>query len=492
MMLAATSRLWRREWTGWPLAVILCLHSLAAVAAGQDAGQGTSSGGGGQSTPATDIAAVDSGQNQNEGSGFGGPGSGGFSGALPSIFKKHLISSFSASQVYERGIWNGSHSDSKDTYTEAAASFLYDLERKHSEYTFDYHASARHYNRFSGLDTVSHQAGFGQVVHWSPRLSTVLRYRISLTPDYSGDLLQESISRELSLASPSPVPEPLTIPAEQGLVTLRSNRMTHNADVNLSYLAGRNTMFSVGGSAERRRYQDGNLFGSEHASIAVQVQRTLSPRTSVAIAYQGSGFRQPGGLDRTIVQAGSLSLQRQFTPHLTIRLTAGRWWSHSTGREVIPLSPVLSDLLGTPALIRDNSLSFSSWTGSANLLTHWQWRKVDFGFTYDRGITNNNLLSRPADTQSFGLSLGRQFGKSAFLSGNAVYQQHEFFTLRDADRIDQGVLRVIFSRKLFAGLDFSMFANYSKLLQEAKRSFLFDHAQGGIRFTYHLPRVRPS
>ena len=488
-MLAATSRLWHREWTWWPLAVFLCLHSLAAAAAGQDAGQGASSGGGGQSTTVPDPGAVESRQEN----GFGGNGYGGPSGAVPSIFKRRLVSSFSAGQVYERGIWNGNHSNYKDTYTVGSAAFHYDLERKHSEYTFDYSGSARHYNRSSSLDVVSHAAGVGQVARWSPRFITSLRYRFSATPDYPADLLQESISRELSLASPSAVPEPLAIPAaDQGLVTLRSNRMTHSADVSLGYQASLRTMFSMRGSVHRTRYQDDNLFGGDQASISAQIQRSLTSRTSVGIVYQGAGFRQPGGLDRTIVHSGSLLLNRELNPHVTVNFSAGRWWSHSTGREVIPLSPVLADLLGKPALIRAASRSSASWTGSANLLTHWQWRQVDFGFSYNRSITNNNLLSRPANTQSFTLSLGRQLGKSATLSGNIVYQQHKFFTLRDSDRLDQGTLRVNFARKLFAGLDFSIFANYSKLLKGTEWSSLFDHAQGGIRLTYHLPRVRPS
>lgn len=93
----------------------------------------------------TDTAVAGSGQDVGDGFGIGGLGQ--LSGSLPSLFKRHLVSRFSVGQVYESGISNGNYSNASDTHTEASASFLYDLARKHSVHTFEYHGSARHYNR---------------------------------------------------------------------------------------------------------------------------------------------------------------------------------------------------------------------------------------------------------------------------------------------------------------------------------------------------------
>ena len=473
-------------WRGWPsLAAVLCLLSFISVAAGQD----TPQGGGDQNTSAADAAAAGSRQDQGGAPWLGGPGLP--SGPLPNFFNRHLVSRFSVGEGYESGIYNSNFTNANDTSPEASASFLYDLKRQHSGYTFDYAGSARRYNRISRLNLVTHQAGLGQVVQWTPRLSSDLRYRFSFTPDFPGSLLQDSVSQDLSLANPSAGSPPLTIPAQQGLVTVRSFSMTHMAQGGLSYQPSLSTRFSVQGDFRRLRYQDHNLFGSDNANISARAERSLTRRTVLGILYGGSWFHQPGGvLGRTITHNGSLFLSQELTRHVTFSATGGRSWSFSTGNQVIPLSPELSDLLGVPVLIRSFSQSFSSWIGSANLLAHWQ--GVNFGFAYSRAVMNNNLLGRPALTQSFSLNFGKQLGRSSNVAGSIAYQQNDLFTVQNLGRLEQGVASVNFTRKLGSGLDFSMFGNYSRMLHGVQTPFVFNRLQGGIRFAFNLPRVRAS
>jgi hypothetical protein len=415
-----------------------------------------------------------------------------FAGSLPGNFKRHLVSQFSIGQAFERGIENGNHVNTRSTNAQGVASLLYDLQRKHSEYTFEYVASARHYLGASTFDTLSQEAGVAQLVRWTPHVATTLAYRFSMTPDFSGELPQETIARELSLLSSEDVPPPLAVPAEGHLVTLRSTRMSHAVHASLGYQAGRNVRLDFAASAHSRRYQDDSLFGGDSGTVSTGLQRTLGRRTAVGISYQGSLFHQPDGLDRTTVHNASLSLTRVLTRHLQVTLGAGRLWSYSVGQAEVPLAPVLADLLGTSSLIRPGSRFFAAWTGSANLQSHWQWRKVNFGLGYDRSISNSNLLGRPAQAQNVTLTLGKLLGRSTTLSGSVSYGQNRFFNIVNYTRLDQGVLAVQLARPLFAGLDLSMFYNYSRLLKGVQRSAPFEHMRAGVMLTVRLPRVRPS
>jgi hypothetical protein len=469
---------------------MIVLSMLVSAAAAQDPSQDLSPSEDVEPAPASDGTAGVSGQPRDFG--FWGDGPRRFAGAIPTTFKRHFLTRFSVGETYERGISNGERIDSIDTNTNGSLAFHYDLKRRSSEYTLDYNGTARDYHRVSRLDVVSHEAGLGQVVQWTPRLMTALRYRYSHTPDISEHLLQETVSQDISLADPSAVSQPLAIPAEQALVTLRTVRKSSTAEANLAYQASPYTRVSIGLGYGRLRYQDNSFHGSERAGVSAQIEHALSPRTAVGIGYDGERFRQPAGLDRTIAHRGSLSLSRKLTRYSTVKLSAGRLWSYSGGSEVISLSPVLADMFGTPTLLRRDSRFFASWTGSANLLTHWQWRRVNFGFVYARSITNNNLLGSPANTQSFTVTIGRLLGRSTRAFVSMVYQQNDFITFKDSHRLDQGVVVATVSRPLIGGLDLSIFFNYAKLFKGVERPFLFDHMQGGVRLSYQFPRMRPS
>jgi hypothetical protein len=484
----------RRGLACWPVLLIV-LSTFVHVATAQDAVQDVSPSEDVEGTPAAGGIANVYGQEtpsaRPQDISFWSDGPGRLAGAIPTTFKRHFVTRFSVGETYERGISNGERINSIDTNTNASLGFHYDLQRKNSEYTLDYFGAARNYHRLSRLNVVSHEAGLGQVVRWSPRVTTALRYRYSFTPDIAEYLLQETLAQGMSLMDPSAIAEPLVIPADQGLVTIRTVRRSSTAEANLAYQATNYTRLSMTAKYGRLRYQNGGLFGSESAVISAQLEQALTPRTAVGIGYDGRWFHQPGGLDRTLVHSGNLSFFRKLTQYATLRLSVGRLWSYSDGRD-ISLSPVLADILGTQTLTRRDSRHFASWTGSAELLTHWQWRKVNLSLAYGRSITNNNLLGSPANTQSLTMNIGRLFGRSNTVSGSLIYQRSDLFTLQDSRRLDQGVAMVSFSRPLFAGLDVSMFFNYSKLFRGVEEYFRVGHIRSGMNISYQFPRLRPS
>lgn len=430
---------------------------------------------------------------------------------FPDIFKKRLLGRISMGEFYESGIFNGKHSNSNDTYTEASASLAYDLPRKRSEYVFDYRTSARHYNRFRELDVVSHDASLSQTLQLGSRATWTLSHRYSMTPDFGGELLQDRLAGELSFANPlpsfgnplpgaggnlistmvnslpavNPIPELPTSAAT--LVTLRSIRISNLTQGGLSYALSPRTALFFQGVFDRTTYQDDNLFPNNQLRVLAGLSRMLNARTGVGVIYQMQRLEQPGDFDLTRGHGLTLSVSRQVTRNTKVNVGVGPWWVGSEGQEAIPLSPVLANLLGRTALYREASLSLLSWMGNANVQT--QWNKVIIGLGYHRSVSNANLASMPSTAQSVSLNLGRPLGRDANISASTYYQQNEFLAIRNFEKLDQAVFALTFTRKLSGSLDLSAFSYYSKLLTPVQAPILYNHSQSGIRFFYHFPRL---
>jgi hypothetical protein len=148
-------------------------------------------------------------------------------------------------------------------------------------------------------------------------------------------------------------------------------------------------------------------------------------------------------------------------------------------------------LYDTPVLVREFSQNYQFWTINADLVTRWQWNRVNFDLGYDRSIENNNLLGRPSDRQSGTLRLGRGFGRTASFSGSVIYERHSFFNVQNSPRLDQGVVRADFKRQMASLFDFSIFAAYNKILRGVEQRSRFDHFRAGLRLSFQFPRVRP-
>ena len=448
---------------------------------------------------------------------------------LPSVFpmalQRNLISRFSIGEIYESGLWNGRYANQSDTFTEASASFAYNLRRKRAEYAIDYRGSARHYRRYSSLDVLSHDLGLSQIRRLTPHLTWNLNYRYSFTPDYYGGLLQESLAQELSFMNPLPIagilnpaarlnpgiasgntvfanPLPAgvsmlpatvnTLPQMlspgDGLLALRSIRMTNHAATNLNYDLNPRTAFFSQAGFQRMRYEDNILFGSDNYSLSAGMRHLFSPRTSVGIAYQGARYELPFRRNRATTQGFVVSLNRQLTRTTLLTLAMGPMWTQYQSQETIPLSPLLANLLGRPALSRDVARALPSWMGSMGVAT--QWHRLNLNLNYCRSVGSTNGLGGASLQQHYSASLGRPLGRKTSFSVTAVYSQSEFLAIRDPIRLNQRALSGTFTHRLSSSLDLVAFVNYSKMLRGLQNSFLLNHNQFGIRFQYHFPRLR--
>ena len=450
---------------------------------------------------------------------------------FPMILQSNLIGRFSIGETYDSGLLNGRSANTSDTFTEASASFAYQLRRKRSEYTADYRYSARYYNRFSNLNVIFHDLGLSQIRQLTPHLTWNLNYRYSLTPDYSGGLLQETLAKELSFVTPLSFANPLptagmlnpapslnpgissgntifanplpggvsllpatvnTLPQMlspgDGLLALRSIRMTNHAATNLNYDLNPRTAFFSQAGFQRMRYEDNILFGSDNYSLSAGMRHLFSPRTSVGIAYQGARYELPFRRNRATTQGFVVSLNRQLTRTTLLTLAMGPMWTQYQSQETIPLSPLLANLLGRPSLSRDVTRALPSWMGSIGIAT--QWHRMNLNFQYQRSVGSSNGLGGASLQQRYSASVGRQLRQGTTFSVKASYLQSDFLAILDPIRLNQRALSGTFTHRLSSSLDLVAFVNYSKMLRGLQNSFLLNHNQFGIRFQYHFPRLR--
>ena len=422
---------------------------------------------------------------------------------LPNLYKRHLVSVFSLGQIVDAGLRSGDQI-TRDMYTELSASFAYNLQRKHSEYVFDYRAGGRRYNRLHVLDAFTHDLGLSQVVQLTQRLTWILDHRFSYTPDFSRTLVRENLASDASFFN-NPVPPggirsisalinpfPEFHSAGDGLdSSLRSIRRTNTTAASLIHQLSARTSVSLGAGYHGKRYSERALFESDSYNVSAGLSRIITARTSMGISYRGGRFDYASGsFGRTIYHSAEMSLDHQLTPSTIFRISGQPTWITTQGQTTILLSPVLANLLGRQALSRDNKQSFLSWAGAAVLSTRWH--GLNFGLNFNRSITNTNGLGGSAVEDRLGVKLGKQLRQGTNLSVSVSYLRDKLLGIQDAPRLDQQALHGTLTQQLNRGLDLSLFFSYSRLLTEAPGSLGYNQNQFGIRFSYHFPRVSGS
>ena len=486
----------------------------AAHAQIEDAGGSPGSGGASQSR-------------EESGSGIGGR-IGGITNGIPALFQRRLLTRFSLGESYDTGVTDSTHTNSGDFSTTASGSLSYNYKGKWSDYGVDYSVSAYRYGRLRGFGpTVSHSFGLNQTVRLGRQTTWGLSHRFALTPGYGTDLLRDSIVQQFSFANPLPrfgtidasanpnnlpiaigsnpslnplpdlgTPTGTFVGAPQASVPFQARRTSNSTQVQLSHAFSPRTSLSFGGGYERLRYRDDDYFGSDQVGISASVGRMLSERTSLGFSYYGGRLEQPGDLDLTWTQGARISVSYQLSPGIQLSIGYGPVWVQSSGQEEIPLSPVLANLLGTPTLIRDTSVTFLSWGWNGETSLSKQWGRARLGLGYGRGISAQNALRSVSKSDSLALSLGREIGRTASISGSASYSRNSFITFQDIGKLDQASGTINLSRRITSMMDLSLFASYSKLLRRNSQGPAFigpteyqGYGHFGMSFVFHFPRV---
>jgi hypothetical protein len=421
--------------------------------------------------------------------------------SLPELFKKHWVARFSVGETREKGILNSRFPDLGTPYTtntEVGASLAYDLATKRASYLFDYHTAARHYNRFSSLDAVTHDLGLSQVANLGVNTTWTAHYRFSMTPDVGNSLIGETVAAQAVQINPVPssgvagvlplggAPSVQLSPAD-GLLTTRSVHMAHNGQVSLTHQFGSRlaTFFSAGYNGTR--FQDPNLFPSDGYSVSGGLSRVVTARTAIGLAFQGQRTDIHGNSSRTLSRGGSVVITRQIGRSSLLSLSGGPSWIESRGQQAVPLSPLLASLLGVPALRRIASHQNIGWLGSGSFQTTFH--TVAMGLSYSRSISSTGGLGASSISQTGALTFSKEFRQRTAVSLGLSYGHSQLLGLTDSITLDQQGLTARLTRKVARSIDVSGFFLYARTSHGLHGPAILNHNQTGIRIVYYMHRV---
>lgn len=440
---------------------------------------------------------------------------------LPDLFKGHWVGTFSAGEVRDNGILNGHFQNGASpnaTFSDASAAFAYDLRQRNSDYLLDYRIGARHYSRYGQLDVLTHDLSLSQTTDFGAHTRWTLAYRYSMTPDLAGSLMAETLATQMAFINPVPKvavaglggaqglgfanPLPITSPGgssvlqapfqpvqtpADGLITLRSLRMTNASHAGLSHQLGYRTMLSFEAGFNRERFEDPNLFGSNQYSISAGITHLLTRRTSIGLSVGDARMDVSSVFDRTTSQGVSVVITRQLGLRSVISFQAGPAEIRSRGQQSILLPSLLGNLLGRPSLTRGATHSTLNWLGGATYLTNIH--NVGFGLSYTRSVTDTGGLAGAALTQNGIVTLSKTFRERTILSVEASYGHYQMLGFVNPIKLDQEGLSVNFTRQLSPSLDFTSYFQYAKSLRGMQGPVLLDHNLVGVRVVYYFHRL---
>lgn len=494
--------------------VLLAVGALAATAPAQETA--TITQGSGQSAAVTSDSSSPtvSGSNSFWGGGLGAYG-------LPDLFAGHLIGHFSIGQNRDNGILNGHVANagiSSLSYTDVSTGFAYDLRRRRSDYAVDYRGTARHYSQFSNLDVLTHDLGLSQSLLISPRVNWNLDHRFNMTPDLAGSLMAETLARQLSFINPlpmvavfgagmagqsaflNPLPVGATIipkgfhaatSAAEGLLTLRSMRMSNLSNAALTFDATAQTKLSLNMGFSRQRFQDRNLFGTNQYNLSAGFSRLLTPRNSMSLSLVGTRLDMAQVFQQTTNAGIQIGFTRQLGRRSIVSLEFGPGQTRVDSQQSIVLPALIADLLGRKSLVRDTARSTIGWLGAAGFRTTVHNTGIHLG--YNRSITDSGGLAGASLTETGTVSVSKALGQRTNVMVSLSYSHMQMLGVQVPLNIDQQALMASFTRQLSRNLDFSTLFNYAKSMRGGLHGpTLLDHNLVGIRLTYFFHRLNPG
>jgi hypothetical protein len=374
-------------------------------------------------------------------------------------------------------------------YTEASASFAYQMQRERSQSNLHYDVSGRRHKRFRSSDTITHDAGVGYSVRLSRRLAWSADYQFSFTPDTYREVVTARIIR--AEAPSSPLPEPDEIVISQGLVPVKTERTIHSANSSLSYDISRRTALSLRAAYWQYQYE-GVLSGSRQYSVRVGIGRVLSEATSVRMDYDGALLDDEGQSDRTYSHGLVFSLSRSLTPSTSLFLSAGPAYSVNRGESVIFLSPLQQEILGRTVLVVDEDATQLGWQGTAQF--RYRQSRVrygqsgrSFGLSYSRAVSLADGLGSASTRDLYKIDFGHPLTRTTTVELSAQYSRNNLFQLLDPIHRDDRSLGAAISQGLGA-FGVSVFGYYSRTRgTDLARHLNYTHF--GMHLTYRYPRT---
>ena len=436
----------------------------------------TPSGTGPAQTPAETGSETGAASSQEPGGGYG----------LPDYLNGRWLTLFSIGHISERGTTTTDGERSNDMYTDASASFAYQMQRERSQSNLHYDVSGRRYNRFRSFDTITHDAGAGYSVRLSPRLAWSADYQYRFTPDaYREVVTARIIQQQAPSGSPS---DEMVI--SQGLVPVQIDRTIHSANSSLSYDISRRTALSLGAAYWQYQY-GGGLSGSRQYSARVGIGRALSEATTVTMEYDGNLLDDEGQSGRTYSHGLVFSLSRSLTPSTSLFLSAGPAYSVNRGESVICLSPLQQEILGRTVLVVEEDAAQLGWQATARF--RYRQSRVrygqsgrSFGLSYSRAVSLADGLGSASTRDRYEIDFGHPLTRTTTVELSAQYLRNNLFQILNPIHRDDRSVRAAISQGLGA-FGVSVFGYYSR--PRGTDLAHQNYTQFGVHLTYRYPRT---
>ena len=414
---------------------------------------------------------------------------------LPDSFKNRWIGQVSAGVSHDSGITNSAVENgvpSSASYYGTGLSLAYDLPTKRSDYIFQYGIGARDYWGHSPLDSLTQDLGLSQHARLGKRASWNLNYRFSESPDYSGTLLVESLSQQEALLNPAPAApgvsiQPAQSPAD-GLVTLRSTRLSNTIDATLSYTLTSRSQFFLGTSYGRSRFEDPNLFGSDVYAASAGVSYQIDATTAASLSYDGDMTRVAGIDFRTLSQGVSLGISKRLGRRTVLSMAGGPsvLRTRSAG-EAIPVSNLVGSFLGTNLVQPTASSRTVSWMGTAALGTNIH--NTGVNLSYARSVAGLGGLPGTALSQVATVTLSKVINRRTVINSGMSYNHSQLLGVLNSAGIDQEGFEADLSRTLTRNIDMTMFYVYSRNSHGLHGPAIANRNSVGVSVVYNFRRL---
>ena len=263
--------------------------------------------------------------------------------------------------------------------------------------------------------------GFGSLIGGLGGLAPI--YGFSANPGYGGSALDDTLGN----------------PNNNNLVddeVLDTRTYFGSASAGLNYRLTERSYLSGGAAGIITRRSDGQ-FGIQGYSLRSNYNYSLTPRSSVGLFYGFGSYNYHRAFGNLFSNSTALSYQHILTPTVTLSVSAGIFNIHSDFVGVVPLDPVIAELLGKPTGLAIQQTSRWSYSGLFNLQKTFGLSGVNL-FARRQFFPGNGFVMGAERTVA-GISYFRRTTDKLTLSTGVTYSHYRGVLQRDLAFSNYGV-----------------------------------------------------
>jgi hypothetical protein len=230
-------------------------------------------------------------------------------------------------------------------------------------------------------------------------------------------------------------------PSDQAILTVNNRAVENIASGEIDHDLNYWTSARAGGGSAILRYPDGIGLDTNTQMANAGVTWRLNARNSISADYRFSQFSYSKYGFSFTSNSGLLGFRRTWSKKVTSDVAAGPQWTGSSGNAIVPSS------LGV----------------GINAAINYQFRFVDAGLSYSRGINGGSGYLFGSESDNMNANLSRQIGRDFQLGIEGSYRRTAGLQNNGVTSGKSGGVQA--NRRI--GRYLSVFANYSAMQQSS-------------------------